>query len=349
MYPLQGVPRVEFSPEEVRLVSLFLEYKQHTENRSVNTIKLYERGLRLLKQSVGAEIGMPDVTLVQLHAFTGKFLHEIEMKPRARLPFVAGVREFYRYLHKTGVLNENRAEELPYPRIGRPLPEAMEYQWAEKLLMAPDLNSYQGTRDLMMLMLLGMGLRVSGVCGLNESDLRFAVQKNGTETLTVHVNEKGRVDRMVPMPPEVWVTMRSYLAHPYLSEVDRNIRGGADKVLFVNLRNRSVKKEELYGERLRIQPNGVYTRMRIYARRIGMPAKFAHPHAMRHMFGMALADAGYDTLDIMVLMGHRQAETAALYHHLAEVRRREIVMKSNPFRKFETVAGQLLDQAGRGA
>ena len=328
-------------------MSMFLEFKLHVQGRSPQTIQLYERGMRLLKQSLG-EVRLTDATLVHLHAFSGKFLHDIGIKPRARKPFVSSVREFYKYLHSTKVLPENRAAELPYPRFGRPLPEAMEYRWAEKLLMAPDMNTYIGMRDVLIFMLLGMGLRVSGLCGMNESSLRFNVNSNGTETLTVRVREKGKAERYVPMPPEVWVMMRSYLAHPFLDEVDRAIDNG-DKILFVGFNNRTVKKDEYRGEKLRLTKGGVRYRLSIYARRLKMPKQFAHPHALRHMFGMAMADAGLDTLAIMNLMGHRDAETAELYHHISEKLRREQMLKANPFQRIKTTAGQLLEAARRAA
>jgi site-specific recombinase XerD len=49
--------------------------------------------------------------------------------------------------------------------------------------------------------------------------------------------------------------------------------------------------------------------------RAGVPA--GHPHALRHSFGTALAEAGVDLAVIQALMGHDHVDSAAAYIHLA--------------------------------
>jgi site-specific recombinase XerD len=47
----------------------------------------------------------------------------------------------------------------------------------------------------------------------------------------------------------------------------------------------------------------------------GVPA--GHPHALRHSFGTALAEAGTDLAVIQALMGHDHVDSSAAYIHLA--------------------------------
>ena len=47
----------------------------------------------------------------------------------------------------------------------------------------------------------------------------------------------------------------------------------------------------------------------------GVPA--AHPHALRHSFGTALAEAGVDLAVLQALMGHDHVDSSAAYIHLA--------------------------------
>ena len=42
-----------------------------------------------------------------------------------------------------------------------------------------------------------------------------------------------------------------------------------------------------------------------------------HPHALRHTFGTALAEAGVDLAVLQALMGHDHVESSAAYIHLA--------------------------------
>ena len=48
-----------------------------------------------------------------------------------------------------------------------------------------------------------------------------------------------------------------------------------------------------------------------------------HPHALRHSFGTALAEAGVDLSVIQALMGHDHVDSAAAYIHLAPTFLRE--------------------------
>jgi integrase/recombinase XerD len=43
----------------------------------------------------------------------------------------------------------------------------------------------------------------------------------------------------------------------------------------------------------------------------------AHPHALRHTFGTALAEAGVDLAVMQALLGHAHIDTTARYVHLA--------------------------------
>jgi integrase/recombinase XerD len=42
-----------------------------------------------------------------------------------------------------------------------------------------------------------------------------------------------------------------------------------------------------------------------------------HPHALRHTFGTALAEAGVDLAVMQALLGHAHVDTTARYIHLA--------------------------------
>jgi site-specific recombinase XerD len=42
-----------------------------------------------------------------------------------------------------------------------------------------------------------------------------------------------------------------------------------------------------------------------------------HPHALRHTFGTALAEAGVDLAVMQALLGHAHVDTSARYIHLA--------------------------------
>lgn len=67
-----------------------------------------------------------------------------------------------------------------------------------------------------------------------------------------------------------------------------------------------------------LTPAGLRTIFRYHRERAGVPA--AHPHALRHSFGTALAEAGVDLAVIQTLLGHATVDSSVGYIHLAPVR-----------------------------
>jgi site-specific recombinase XerD len=57
------------------------------------------------------------------------------------------------------------------------------------------------------------------------------------------------------------------------------------------------------------------TVFRYHRMRAGVPA--GNPHALRHTFGTALAEAGVDLPVLQALMGHDHVDSALAYIHLA--------------------------------
>ncbi|MCA1682217.1 MAG: site-specific integrase, partial [Actinobacteria bacterium] len=65
----------------------------------------------------------------------------------------------------------------------------------------------------------------------------------------------------------------------------------------------------------RLTPAGLRTVFRYHRELTGVRA--GHPHALRHSFGTALAEAGVDLAVIQAMMGHDHVDSAAAYIHLA--------------------------------
>lgn len=70
-----------------------------------------------------------------------------------------------------------------------------------------------------------------------------------------------------------------------------------------------------------LTPAGLRRVFRYHRDKAGVAA--GHPHALRHSFGTALAEAGVDLPVLQALMGHDHVDSAAAYIHLspAHVRR----------------------------
>jgi len=155
------------------------------------------------------------------------------------------------------------------------------------------LASFRTDRDRAIagLMLLS-GLRSAEVLGLAVADVDIP---RGW----LRVMGKGGKERRVPLDPDVAGLIQAYL----LAERPET----SSRALFV------VAKGPHRGQPLTAA--GLRTIFRYHRGKAGVPA--GHPHALRHSFGTALAEAGVDLAVLQALMGHDHVDSSAAYIHLA--------------------------------
>jgi site-specific recombinase XerD len=173
-------------------------------------------------------------------------------------------------------------------RQPRRLPQGLDTGQAAALL-----DSFRSWRDKAIagLMLLS-GLRSCEVLGLLVGDVDIP---RGW----VRVIGKGDKERRVPLDAEVAGLIQTYLLAER-PDTDTNR-------LFV------VAKGPHRGRPLR--PEGLRAVFRYHRARSGVHA--GHPHALRHAFGTALAQAGVDLSVLQALMGHDHIDSSVRYVHLA--------------------------------
>ena len=155
------------------------------------------------------------------------------------------------------------------------------------------LGSFASLRDRAIAgLMLFSGLRSFEVLGLEVGDVDVG---RGW----VRVLGKGDKERRVPVDREVTGSVQSYLLFER-PETD-------SRALFI------VAKGPTRGRPLTAA--GLRSVFRYHRARARVPA--AHPHALRHTFGTALAEAGVDLAVLQALMGHDHVDSAAAYIHLA--------------------------------
>ncbi len=326
-------------------VQAFLQWKRINKNRSARTIEVYGLGLRRLEEFFGDRDPMA-ATHDELVLWSGKWLHDKGLKdPLSRKTHVAACREFYRWAASRGHIKKNPAATLAQARVGRRLPAVMTLEAAERLMWAPDYSTFMGVRDAAMLgLLIGCGLRVSGMVGLNESNLITEVI-DGQPRLVLQVKEKGEKDRRIPVPVQADLLLRLYLEHPDLAEVDRGLADG-DRVLFVSTRNRNVPAHEYRGASRRISRKAVVAVIKRLGAVAGIDGKVLHPHAMRHLYGTELAEDDVPTNTASKLLGHSDPKSTQLYEHLAMRKMTRVTDKANPLAKVRTPVSDLLARLG---
>jgi site-specific recombinase XerD len=155
------------------------------------------------------------------------------------------------------------------------------------------LSSLRTWRDRAIAgLMLFCGLRSCEVLALEIADVDIGRR-------WLRVVGKGAKERRVPLDADVAGVIQTYL----LAERPET----ASRRLFV------VAKGPSRGQGL--TPAGLRTIFRYHRDQAGVPA--GHPHALRHTFGTALAEAGVDLSVMQALLGHAHVDTTARYIHLA--------------------------------
>lgn len=344
--PASTHPREKMPPlSSEALILAFSEFKTINQGRSGRTLERYELALRRLDKFLA---GRPllSATSDDLTAFAGKWLFDQGVRdPVSRKPAVAAVREFFKWATAKGYIQNDPGKAVPHPNFGRRLPRVMSLAQAEALMYVPDYSTLEGLRDATMLaLLLGCGLRASGLVGLNESNVIKAFI-GGQQRLVLKIKEKGDKERQLPIPVQAGLLLRLYMEHPALAAVDRALPDG-DRVLFISTKNSRCPAHEWHGEKRRISRHAVHRMVMRYGKRAGLPSEVTHPHAMRHLFGTELAEEEVPTNTAANLMGHADSKTTRIYEHLAMRKLAQTVDKANPLGKIQTPVSSLLSQLG---
>lgn len=331
-------------PDEA-LIEQYLQHLQASKGRAPRTVEAYGLAIERLRDFLGAARPLLSATPDELEAFCGIWLHKRGVVARSRKPYISAVRGFYAWAASHGLVATDPALQLVHPKTGKPLPQALSLASAEKLMWAPDLNTFIGIRDAAMLgLLLGCGVRVGGLVGLNLGDLRNQ-EVDGSVRLVINVTEKGDKERILPVPREAEMLLRVYIDHPDLQGYDRDVldrKGRPDKVLFVNTRTAAVPPDQWRGEAVRLSRHAVWRQIQRHGLRAGVPAEERHPHALRHLFGVELAEDDVDLITRGDLLGHADPRTTAVYTTMSIRRKVRVMDKSSPLAKMRSPVSEIL-------
>ncbi|MCW7553668.1 tyrosine-type recombinase/integrase [Endozoicomonas gorgoniicola] len=342
----------EQADDELLLIESWLTFLSVNRGHAVSTINKYRGYLKQLQRYLVEK--HDNTRLLQarqsmLEDFTGLFLHKKGVAPKSRHVVVAACKGFFQWLVDQELAVSNPSHSLQYPNVGRKLPKQLGLSNAERLLMQPDIDTFKGVRDAAMLsLLIGCGMRVSGLVNLNQEDL-FWFDYKGQQRLAVLVTEKGGHERELTIPHEAMLLLQAYLGHEELKDIDRTLPDGS-QVLFVSTRNRRVPLHEYRGEYRRLTTKSVWSMMQGYGIAAGLPEELCHPHAIRHMLGAEMMEEDASTLQVQAVFGHADPKTSEIYARIARGKLTEVIDKANPLRKINTPVSPLVkEMKKRGA
>jgi integrase/recombinase XerC len=280
-----------------RAVESFLDYLRDQKRVSPQTLRAYANDLQQFGEFLaGEEERAPapeEIDRLAVRAFVAHLSRSgLEKASVARK--LSAVRSFLRHGVRTGRVEASPAEQVPTPKVPRPLPRTLTVDEMFNLLDHIDDDGPAARRDRALLELLyAAGLRVSELVALDLRDLDLGARM-------VRVLGKGNKERMVPFGAKAAEALARWL------DGSESLRasGRAGDALFLNLRggrltDRSVRR--ILGRRLR--------EAAIHAR--------LSPHDLRHSFATHMLGAGADLRAIQELLGHASLSTTQRYTHVS--------------------------------
>ncbi|MBI3179946.1 MAG: tyrosine-type recombinase/integrase [Deltaproteobacteria bacterium] len=211
----------------------------------------------------------------------------------------SALRTFFRWLDRERPGLGDPTTHVTAPKLGRALPRALDAESALALL-APRRRTPTALRDQAALLLLyGLGLRVSEAASLRDADLDLAAG-------TARILGKGNHERLVPVPAATVPALAAY----------REARPMNAVTFLVGRRGR---------------PLATRTIARIVDRAaLRALGRHVSPHQLRHSFATHLLAGGANLREIQTLLGHASLTTTQRYTQVSIERLLESFDKAHP-------------------
>ena len=220
---------------------------------------------------------------------------------------LAALRMFHRFLSREKLIKTDVSSYIDTPRLWKKIPDVLNFDEAERLIEAPDLNTAQGIRDRAILELMyATGMRVSEVSDVRAADVNLEVG-------FVRCVGKGRKERLIPLGKKAMAAIARYMEKVR----PQQLKGHETGELFLN---RSGKK---------ISRISLWKLIRIYARKARIKKKI-RPHILRHSFATHLLERGADLRSVQEMLGHANISTTQIYTHISQDRLKSIHKMFHP-------------------
>ena len=294
--------------DDLAVIERFADLLWMERGLSANTLSAYQSDLRAFSRWLGQERGRGLVAAQRLDLLD--YLAVLSLagrKPRSAARVVSCLRQFYQYLLRQGLIQDDPSARVDAPRLGRPLPKTLTEAEVEALLRAPLTDEPRGQRDRTMLeVLYATGLRVTELVTLTPQSVSL-VQG------VVRVTGKGDKERLVPLGEEAVAWLQTYLreGRPDI------LQGRVCDYLFPTVRSCCMTRQAFW------------LLIKRYALEAGI-GKALSPHTLRHAFATHLLNHGADLRVVQMLLGHSDLSTTQIYTHVARERLKQVHAQHHP-------------------
>ncbi len=288
----------------------FGNYLKLERSLSGNSIEAYVHDVNLLQQYVEvAKLALTPLAITSKH-IQGFLQHinELGMSAHSQARILSGIKGFYKYLLSEELIDKDPTTLIEGPRLGRKLPDTLDYTEIVTLLEAIDLSSPAGGRNRAMLeVLYSSGLRVSELVELKRANIYFDLG-------FLRVVGKGNKERLVPIGRDAMKYLKIFLEE---IRVQIQVQKGFEGYVFLNRRGKKISRVT------------VFTMIKALAATVGLK-KDISPHTFRHSFATHLIEGGADLRAVQEMLGHVSITTTEIYTHLDRDYLKQVIRDFHP-------------------
>jgi integrase/recombinase XerC len=313
------------------LVIDFLKVLMNERGSSAHTLRAYQRELNSFSQWLGTQQKFCDganptelvrrIEHTDIRAYLGVlYTHGLSRASAARA--LAAIRSWFKWLARTGHVQQNTASLVATPRLPKHLPRVPSIEQMNMVVdsVGEDAASWPARDRAILELLYGCGIRNAELVGLNPDDIHWAND-------AILVRGKGQKQRYVPLGDAAAEALRAYLDERTAKLAAASLTDkSTTAALFVNLQLRGLGKP---GGDARLTTRSVGRIVKRIAILRGLSSD-VHPHTLRHAFGTHLLEEGADLRAIQELLGHERLSTTQRYTQLTTSQLMQVYDRTHP-------------------
>lgn len=291
-------------------ITQFKDYLKLERSLSENTLEAYIRDVEKLAQFIEIkkiDIDPLEIDEVHLHDFL-EYVNDLGLKAYSQARILSGLKAFYKYLLFEDYIKKDPTTLIDSPKLGRKLPDTLEYHEIETLFAGIDLSTPEGSRNRAILeVLYSSGLRVSELVELRINNVFFDVG-------FLRVVGKGNKERLVPIGSDALKHLKIYIDQ---IRCHVPVQVGFENYVFLNRRGKCLTRVM------------IFTIIKQLAIKIGLKKNIS-PHTFRHSFATHLIEGGADLRAVQEMLGHESITTTEIYTHMDRDYLRQVVQEFHP-------------------
>jgi len=287
----------------------FFDYLKFEKRYSRHTLIAYQNDLSAFFDFIEMQYGSMPLTGIN-HPIVRSWLAGLKddgVTSKSINRKISSLRSFFKYQMKEGSIKMSPMTQVISPKISKRLPVFVKEEETKAIVKA--LSGSTDTWKLLNAKMLvtifyATGMRLAELIGLKENQLDLGKK-------TIKVLGKGNKERIIPVSPELAVSIREYL------QMKKRAFGVSGGELLV-----TEKGKKLY-------PKYAYLLVKQVLGEASTLAKKS-PHVLRHSFATHLMDHGADLNAVKELLGHSSLASTQVYTHNTIKKLKEVHKKAHP-------------------